>query len=135
MKISKLREEMSNNLMREASLSELSEMSGYPAEKIIMALEACAPCDSLERSIGSDSSDNICLGDVISLPDTTNSQTDKIALKCAIKNLGERERKVLIMRYFRGKTQTEVAGIIGVSQVQISRIEKKILKSLHEMLA
>jgi len=58
---------------------------------------------------------------------------DKIALSQIIESLGPKEKQIITMRYFKDKTQTEIADVIGISQVQVSRIEKKILKSMREM--
>ncbi len=133
-KISLVRNELSFKLMREPTLSEISEKSGYTTEKLIAALEACSPCDSLERNINSDETGELRLGDMLSSKEDMNLQTDRIALKNAIDSLGEREKKIIIMRYFRGKTQVEVSEVMGVSQVQISRIEKKVLGVLREKI-
>ena len=71
---------------------------------------------------------------MVSSDSTPEKDTEIIALKGAINSLGQRERKIIILRYFMGKTQCEVSKIIGVSQVQISRIEKKILENLRNMV-
>jgi len=131
-RISVVRNELSIRLMREPTLGEISSESGYTTEKLIAALEACSPCESLEKNLKSDSSDNISLGDILKSDTDMNTELDRIALKNAINMLGERERKIIIMRCFRGKTQNEVSAVLGVSQVQISRLEKKALGILHE---
>ena len=82
----------------------------------------------------SNDSGELILGDTLKSKSSPEDEIEKIALKSAIMKLSERERKIMLLRYFRGKTQTEVAESIGVSQVQISRIEKKVLSALKEEL-
>ena len=133
--ISVLKREMSHQLMRDPTLYELSEKSGYSTEKLVMALEACSPCDSLERSLTNDRDESLCLADTLAAESNEVDEVEKIALKSALMKLGRRERKIILLRYFRGKTQAEVSDVIGVSQVQISRIEKKIIEDLRKNLA
>ena len=126
--------ELSAKLNREPTIGEIAEVTEIPQEKIIMALEACAPCESLEKPLYPDATGEIKLADTI--PDTTHpsDELEKIALKTALANLKPRDRKIIILRYFKGKTQAEVSKFVGVSQVQVSRCEKKILESLKAKL-
>ena len=134
MKAVKVREHLTKKLFREPGISEIADELGVDTEKLIVAMEACRPCDSLYRSVDSSSSSELCLADTIRSLDTPEKEIDMIALKCAINSLEPRERKIIILRYFMGKTQMEVAKIIGVSQVQISRIEKRVLLSMREKM-
>lgn len=127
-------EELSIKLGREPSINEISSHTGIDSEKLIMAMEACIPCESLQKSISPDMSGDITLADIIKDKHEFGDELEKIALKSALQNLKPRDRKIIIMRYFQGKTQSEISSIIGVSQVQISRIEKKVLSSLREIL-
>ena len=127
-------EELSIKLGRDPSINEISNHTGIDSEKLIMAMEACIPCESLQKSISPDMSGDITLADIIKDKHEFGDELEKIALKSALQNLKPRDRKIIIMRYFQGKTQSEISSIIGVSQVQISRIEKKVLSSLREIL-
>jgi len=128
-----VRESLSAQMMREPTVGEISRKLCCSVEDVTMAMEACMPCESLWQPIGGNDSE-ILLADVVKDKFSTEDELEKIALKEAIKNLDERDRKIIILRYFRGKTQTEVSRIIGVSQVQISRIEKRVLTRLRENL-
>ena len=92
------------------------------------------PCESLQQKIGGDSRGEIYLADTVKSSYDVDKELEKIALKKAIETLSEREKKIIILRYFKGKTQTEVSEVIGVSQVQISRIEKNVLSVLRKVL-
>lgn len=131
----RVRQILSTELGREPSIGEIAQRIGTDTEKLTLAMEACMPCESLQQKIGGDTKgDNIYIADTVKSSSTPDDELEKIALKNAISTLGERERKIIILRYFRGKTQTEVSQIIGVSQVQISRIEKKVLSALKKSL-
>ncbi len=130
----KTRSILEGELFREPTVSEISHRLGVSVEKLTLAMEASAPCDHFERKIGGDEKGEIYLADTIRSNDTPEDEIDKIALKEALRTLGEREKKIILLRYFRGKTQVEVSHIIGVSQVQISRIEKKVIASLKEAI-
>lgn len=128
-------EDLFLELGHEPTVAELASCMGISREKLVMAMEACCPCDSLQRSISADGSGDITLGDTVSDEYSINGEIDKIALKLALEKLNSKEKKIIILRYFRGKTQAEISAIIGVSQVQVSRIEKKVLAYLGTKLA
>lgn len=133
-KASKVRQVLTAELFREPTIGEIANRLGTDTEKLTLAMEAAMPCESLQQKIGGDDKGEIYIADTVKAPVSTEDEIEKIALKNAIATLGEREKKIIILRYFRGKTQTEVSHIIGVSQVQISRIEKKVLSSLRQSL-
>jgi len=134
LKAVRVREILTKRLSREAGINEIAKEMGVSTEKLVMAMEACRPCESLQSPIGNDGKNDIFLADTVGDSSTPEKDTEIIALKSAINSLNERERKIIILRYFMGKTQCEVSEIIGVSQVQISRIEKKILSGLRHMM-
>ncbi len=133
-KMTKESRALENELMREPTIGELSKRLGVSVEKLTLAMEASTPCDYLERKITGDEKGEIHLADTLKSLDTPENEIDKIALKEALKNLKDRDKKIILLRYFRGKTQIEVSQIIGVSQVQISRIEKRVIASLKEAI-
>ncbi len=133
-KISYAQRQLSQKLNREPTISEISNHTGIDTEKIVLALDACLPCESLQRPVFADGTGDLVLADTINDNHSFTDELEKIALKSALGSLKPRDRQVIILRYFKGKTQSEISKIIGVSQVQISRIEKKVLLSLKESL-
>lgn len=128
------RGELSALLNREPTVSEIAEYIGVDTEKLVLALDACMPCESLQREVYTDGNSDITLGEIISDNFSFSNEIEKIALKSALDTLNPRDKKIIILRYFKGKTQAEISEIIGVSQVQISRIEKKVIESLRKNL-
>lgn len=120
---------------KEISIEEMAKKVGVSKEDVIMALESKTPVNSIYESELGDEDDGISIIDTIS--NNTDEQTiitNKLAITELINNLNEREKQVILLRYFRGQTQTEVAKIMGVNQVQISRIEKKVLNAMKRKL-
>lgn len=133
-KITYAQRELAQMNNREPSLREISAHTGIDIEKIVLALDACMPCESLQRPVLNDGTSELVLADTINDNTGFADELEKIALKSALGNLKPRDRQIIILRYFKGKTQSEISKLIGVSQVQISRIEKKVLASLRENL-
>lgn len=120
-------------LGRNPSIKEISDECGIEESEIAEAFEATVVPESLQ-SIQGDSAKRdggLSLIEKISAESAEEKIVDKIFLKEVLKELNEREYTIIVMRYFRGKTQSEVAKLIGVSQVQISRIEKKALERIR----
>lgn len=113
---------------REPTLSELGEMLGLTVEEIAEAETATSCTESIHRESGED---GFTLEDVLTDGSMEEDLVERIALKDAIRRLPERERSVIDLRYFHGLTQDKTAKLLGVSQVQISRIEKKALMALR----
>lgn len=135
LKAVRVRESLAKTNCCEPGISEIAKKLDVSTEKLVIAMDACMPCESLQRPVETGNfGSGLCLADTISDGKSAIEETDMIALKSAINSLEQRERKIIILRYFMGKTQREVADIIGVSQVQVSRIEKKVLCSLREMM-
>lgn len=117
-------------LGREPDLKEVSEHSGISVEDIVLALDANAEIDSLNRTYQTDGKEVSVMEQIPSDENMEEKILETIALKQAMEGLSGKEKKLIRMRYFQNKTQTEVSKIFGVSQVQISRMEKKILLKL-----
>lgn len=116
---------------REASVGEIAALINSTAQDVTLSFEATQPTESIYKTVHEGDSNNILLIDKIhSSDDGEENIITSVALKQAIKNLPSRERQILMLRYYKEKTQSEVAKIMGVSQVQISRIEKKLLGTL-----
>ena len=104
-------------------------------EEVILALESTAEVESLHKTIYQGDGNDISLMD--RLPEKENGQEqalDRIFLDEMLQSLDARERQLIAMRYFQNRTQTEIAAELGVSQVQVSRMEKRILKKLKEKI-
>lgn len=131
-KVSITREIMEKELGRAVSVGEIAQRIGESAENIVMAMDAAAPAESLYKSVHQGERGDIYLIDKLADEDGgENGLIDKIALRQLIEKLCERDRKIILLRYFKGKTQREISVILGISQVQVSRLEKKILNELR----
>lgn len=115
---------------REPTLSELSEVTGITVEEIAAAELATASTESIHRETGED---GFTLEDILTEGAMEDELIESISLREAIGKLVERERQVVVLRYFHGLTQDQTAKIMGVSQVQISRIEKKAIQNLRKL--
>ena len=130
------KEELSRKLDREPTLDEISKQLGEEKSDISAALDAIVePVSLYEPVFSDDSGDSIFVMDQISDPDNTDEKwLENIALREAIKDLSQREKKIINLRFFKGKTQTEVAEEIGISQAQVSRVEKSALEKIKKSL-
>ncbi len=119
--------------MREPTLSEISAEMGITVFELTEAMEACTPCDSIYRTVCEDGKNEVYLLDKI-IGSEDSALLDKASLKCAIDELDERERAIIAYRYFMDETQTVVAKRLKISQVQVSRIEKRTLQKIRKLL-
>ncbi len=120
---------------REPTVEEVAELLGLKREEVVFALDAILEPVSLYDPIYSDSGDAICVMDQVKdKKNTDESWLERIALKEAMGHLSEREQKILRMRFFQGKTQMEVSNEIGISQAQVSRLEKNALRQIRKEL-
>lgn len=129
--IKKARQKLTGELGREPTLSELSQALDLSPEEIASAEMATSCAESIQRQTGEE---GITLEDVLAGPAMEEGILERMALRQAISGLSEREQMVISLRYFHGLTQQKVAGMLGVSQVQVSRIEKKALGKLRELI-
>lgn len=120
---------------REPNISEIAKKVGVEKEELILAMDAVATPESLYTNIHEGDSSSIQLIDRINIDEKQEEQlVNKIALQQIINTLTPREKKIIILRYYKGKTQTQIAGVLGISQVQVSRIEKKILNDMRKKI-
>ncbi len=127
------REKLRNDLNRDPTVEEISKDMDIPREEIVVALDAITEPVSLFDPIYNDDSDSLFVMDQITdKGNTDESWIDEIALKQAIAHLSPREKRILSLRFFSGKTQMEVAGHIGISQAQVSRLEKSALEQIKK---
>jgi RNA polymerase sporulation-specific sigma factor len=130
-KIRKAKDELSKKLGRVPTVSELAEHLEYSVEEVIMAQEASRSPSSIHETVYENDGDPITLLDQIA-DNSDQKWFDKIALKEAIRELDDRERLIVYLRYYKDQTQSEVADRLGISQVQVSRLEKKILQTMKD---
>ncbi len=127
-----VRERLEKELNREPTVEEIAQAAGASVEDLLMATEAAAEIESLQKVIYQGDGAEISLQD--KLPERENAQEqalDRLFLEEILQYLKADERKLIYMRYFKNMTQTQVAKKLGVSQVQVSRMEKKILKIMR----
>ena len=123
-----VRQRLRQQLGREPALSELSEATGWTAEEIAQVDLATDAPESLQR----ETADGLTLEGTLGTEAPEESMVERIALREAIDHLPEKERMTILLRYFKGLTQDQTARILGVSQVQVTRLERRGLKRLRE---
>lgn len=120
---------------REPSVTEVAGEIGISKEDIVFAMDAIQSPMSLYEPVYTEGGDKLCIMDQVrDMKNTEAAWVENLALKDAIERLGNRERKIIDLRFFQGKTQMEVADELSISQAQISRIEKNALKSMRNYL-
>ena len=125
------RQQLEQRIGREPTLSELSRETGLPPEEIAYAETATGPAESLQRESGDDGFTlELVLGDY----GAEERMVEHVALRAVLEKLPERERQVLALRYYHGMTQQNCAKVLHVSQVQISRLERRAVETLRKML-
>lgn len=129
--IKSMRNHLTSALGREPTIAEIAKQTGYTPEEIAIAETATAGTESIHRELGEE---GFSLENILTDTETEEKLVEKIALRQAVERLAERERMVIQLRYFHGLTQERVSRVLAVSQVQVSRIEKKALSHLKEML-
>jgi len=130
--VKSIRSQLTHTLGREPTVNEIAEKSGFTIEQIAIAETATAATESIQRQSGDD---GFSLESVLTDTESEEKMVEKISLRQAIDRLPQREGMVIRLRYFHGLTQERVAKVLSVSQVQVSRIEKKALAQLKELLA
>lgn len=133
-KAMQIKEKILSEKNREPTIEEISKELDLPKEDIVLALEAIVEPVSLYEPVFSDGNDTIFVMDQVGDKNDDNNWLDEIALKEAINGLDNREKRILALRFFKGKTQMEVAKEIGISQAQVSRLEKDSLDRIKNFI-
>lgn len=134
-KISIYKEQLSKTLQRSPTIEELAEYAGVDKEEIIFAIESANSLQYLYDTIHQDDGAPVLLIDKLSEEKKCDENLiERIALKEALRSLDEKARQIIMLRYFKDKTQVQVAKMLGISQVQVSRIEKKVLAQMKKRL-
>ncbi|MCL2383432.1 MAG: sigma-70 family RNA polymerase sigma factor [Oscillospiraceae bacterium] len=120
---------------REISLGELAKKLEVTKEEIAMAMDSKRQVESIDQEIYQEEGGESKLSKINVQKDETNLLIDRLCLNKLIKDLEERDRKLILLRYYKEKTQTEVARILGITQVQVSRLEKKILQNMRSKIS
>lgn len=129
-----VKEQLTNANSKEPTVEEMANQLQCSRESVVMALEAIVDPVSLYEPVFSDGSDTIYVMDQIGDSCDDSDWLDEIALKEAINNLTQREKRILNLRFFKGKTQVEVANEIGISQAQVSRLEKSSFDKIKKQI-
>ena len=134
-KIRLMRETLESKNGREPTIEEIGEALEIAKEEVVMALESGAEVESLYKTIYQGDGNAIFLIDKIEQTDDTSEEMiDHMALREVMDSLDEKEKDIIRLRYFKDKTQTEIAKQLGISQVQVSRLERKILRTMRERM-
>ncbi len=116
-------------------IASIAGRMGISYEEAIFALEATTPPESMDREVYENDGSKIRLGDMIPGKDSEDDRVLRIALKSAVEALPERDRELIILRYYKEMTQSQVAKIMNIGQVQVSRLEKKIIERIREKIS
>jgi RNA polymerase sporulation-specific sigma factor len=133
-KVRKKKDELSKSLGRNPTVSELADALDLSPEDIVLSQEAIRAPSSIHETVFENDGDPITILDQIS-DNESNKWFDKMVVREAVEQLSDREKLIVYLRYFKDQTQTEVAERLGISQVQVSRLEKKILEEIKSQMA
>lgn len=135
-KIRELQKEYLIKKGKEITIEEMSKILKVSKEDITIAIESAKPIESIESKVFDDKGNKtVTLADKISTQkDEQELITNKIVIKDLIKDLEDKDKEVILLRFYKEKTQTQIAKILGISQVQVSRIEKKVLEKMRKEL-
>ncbi len=128
------KERLINENLREPTVEEIAKEMDVPKEEVVLALESIVDPVSLYEPVYSDGGDTIYVMDQVGDSNDDKNWLEEIALKEALRGLNEREKKILQLRFFKGLTQIEVSAEIGISQAQVSRLEKGALDRIKSQL-
>lgn len=132
-KIKKAREQFQQENVREPTLQEIAKMTGLSVEETVMAMDAGAEVESIYRSVYQSDGNEIYLADQLASGSNEKEKLlNHMLLSQLLSELEGEEKELICLRYFQGKTQTDVAARLGISQVQVSRLEKRILRRMRE---
>ncbi|MGM9551988.1 MAG: sigma-70 family RNA polymerase sigma factor [Clostridia bacterium] len=119
----------------ECELEKIAQRIGISYEDAVFALESTTPPESIEREIFEEGQRSVKLGDIIGGKESEEDKVKRMDLKNAIDSLPERDRKLIMLRYFKEMTQSQTAKVLQMGQVQVSRLEKKIIARIRERIS
>ena len=133
MRVKTVRENLCFSMGREPTIEEIATEVGASKEEVAISIEAGAEVESLYKTVNQNDENSLCLMDKIEDQDESQEKLlNHMVLEKLIGQLGEKEREIILRRYYKNQTQTQVAEALDISQVQVSRLEKKILKQMRE---
>ena len=134
-RVLQVRDRFLSENQREPTVEQIAKELNIPREEVVFAMDAIVDPVSLYEPVYSDGGDAVCVMDQVSdNRNTDENWTDLIALKEALKSLNDRERRILSLRFYEGKTQMEVSAEVGISQAQVSRLEKNAISQIKKNL-
>lgn len=134
-RVLQMRDKLIGENQREPSVEQIAKALEIPREEVVFAMDAITDPVSLYEPVYSDGGDALCVMDQVrDKKNTDENWVDHIALKEALRRLDDRERRILALRFYEGKTQMEVSAEVGISQAQVSRLEKGAIETIRKNL-
>lgn len=134
-KINEVQRQNINKTGEELPIMELAEILNVTKEEIVVALDAIRRPESIDEELYDEQNGETRISKISTNKDEIGNTINKICIQELIKHLKDREKEIIILRYYKGKTQSEVAQKLGITQVQVSRIEKKVLNEMRNKIA
>lgn len=133
-KIKNYNEQVKSEGREALHIDEIAKHFNVEVEDVVIALDSSQQVLSIQAKIDEDDPNSQSMIDKIAVSDKNDEMLDKFILKTEINNLPEKEKKIILLRFYRGKTQGEIAELLGISQVQVSRLESKIIEKLRKKM-
>lgn len=134
-KIRNIQKEYMDSNGKEITLNEISDILKIPVEEVAFALTSAKPLESINEEIYEENSKTKLIDQISTNKDEANTIVNKLALNKLLSDLEPRDKEIIMLRYYKEQTQSQVAKILGITQVQVSRLEKKILTSMREKMS
>jgi RNA polymerase sporulation-specific sigma factor len=134
-KINEIQRQNINKTGEELQINELADILNVNKEEIVVALDANQKIESIDEEIYDDTGGETKISRISTNKDETGNIINSLCIQELLSSLSKRDKQIIILRYYKGKTQNEVAKMLGITQVQVSRIEKKLLREMREKIA
>lgn len=134
-KINEIQRQNINKTGEELQINELADILNVNKEEIVVALDANQKIQSIDEEIYDDTGGETKISRISTNKDETGNIINSLCIQELLSSLSKRDKQIIILRYYKGKTQNEVAKMLGITQVQVSRIEKKLLREMREKIA
>lgn len=134
-KINEIQRQNINKTGEELQINELADILNVNKEEIVVALDANQKIESIDEEIYDDTGGETKISRISTNKDETGNIINSLCIQELLSTLSKRDKQIIILRYYKGKTQNEVAKMLGITQVQVSRIEKKLLREMREKIA
>ncbi len=134
-KINEIQRQNINKTGEELQINELADILKVNKEEIVVALDANQKIESIDEEIYDDTGGETKISRISTNKDETGNIINSLCIQELLSSLSKRDKQIIILRYYKGKTQNEVAKMLGITQVQVSRIEKKLLREMREKIA